>query len=81
MTLRYMDDYHFTTDGETISCTFKGETRTWRYRHKPGMAFVVRKTFVGSGYGPEQLVRDLNDPFWSTWANAIWETARPLEAA
>lgn len=76
-----LNNYTFTTDGENVVCTRNGETRTYRYKHKEGFAFYVRKTFIGNGYGIGELLRELNDPFWYSVAEQIWATTKPIKAA
>ena len=76
-----LHNYQFTTDGENVVCTRDGETRTYKYKHEQGFAFCVRKTFIGSGYGIDELLGDLNDPFWYSVAEQIWATTKPIKAA
>lgn len=73
--------YQFTTDGENVVCTRDGEVRTYKYKHKQGFAFYVRKTFIGSGYGIDELLAELNDPFWRSVAEKIWATTKPIKTA
>ena len=76
-----LHEYQFTTDGENVVCTRDGETRTYRYKHKPGFAFYIRKTFIGSGYGIDELLRDLNDALYYTVAESVWANTKPIKTA
>lgn len=76
-----LNNYTFTTDGRNVVCTRDGETRTYRYKHVQGYAFYIRKTFIGSGYGIDELLEDLNDAFWYPVAEQLWATTKPIQTA